>query len=96
MKVELEFTGETLSVLREISASLKSLVYGGDGGPTGLEALTMAIAGEGKPGRENNIARSLIDIEEHLGVIASELNDEDGAAQSIRQSLASINQQMPG
>ena len=39
--------------LTELTTAVRAIAHGSISGPTGLEAVTMAIAGEGHPGHDN-------------------------------------------
>ena len=60
----------TKAQIDSLLGAISTISHGGISGPTGFEALTMAIGGEGMPG-ENNVASSLSGIAQSIENIAS-------------------------
>jgi len=54
-----EQTDELIEAVRRLSTGRTT---GRDSQPTGLEALTMAVGGQGFPGKDDSVARGLHDI----------------------------------
>jgi hypothetical protein len=47
------------AALSQIAAALGRVAHGGADGPTGIEALSMAIDGHGTPGRDGGLAAAV-------------------------------------
>lgn len=60
---------------REIAEAIHSIVHGPTSGPLGIEALTMAIGGQGEPGRDDSVASGLHDIASAIRELAEAIQN---------------------
>lgn len=60
--------------LNSLASAIRSISYGDSHGPTGLEALNMAIAGAGTPG-ERNLLDGLFAIASAIGDLAEAVRE---------------------
>jgi hypothetical protein len=57
-------------IAKDIIYAIKRLSFGDQSGPTGMEAISMAIAGEGTPGHDS-VAAGLHDVASAIRDLAS-------------------------
>lgn len=65
---------------QHIASALRDISYGGTSGPTGLEAVTMALAGPGVSGHDS-VASAIRDVADALREVA----------EAIRETVATPN-----
>jgi len=63
-------TNEQTNALIEAIQRLSTGRMGPDSQPTGLEAVTMALGGQGYPGQDDSVARGLHDIADAIRKLA--------------------------
>jgi hypothetical protein len=66
-------TEEELALFERLITAVRSIAYGDRAGPTGLEAVAMAISGEGPPGTAS-VGEGLLAIAESNQAIADAIN----------------------
>lgn len=69
---------EILDIGKGIEDALSRIASGGNSGPTGLEAVTMALCGEGRSW-DNNVGSSLRYIGDAIYELAQAIRDSKGA-----------------
>lgn len=82
-----------LEILNNASNHIRGVSYGSAEGPIGLEALAMAIAGEGTPGKEslvNTIEDASCAVEEGLKSVASSITRLAKATEMQAEAQAKI------